>query len=188
MPERGRLAFSLSGYTDFGEYEDARELMEEHGLYGPALSENMPILFKIIIRNLRRIDLFLPEFYLKLSEDEMCAADKEILKDQPIADLFSRDQQEALLPGIKGAVQDLETQWAPWKFKLEEITVPVHIFQGKQDTFVPWQFAKHLADNIPKATLHLYEDRGHLYPLLPGYQDEIFTLARHYIERPKIRD
>lgn len=182
MPERVRFAFSLSGYTDFGEYEDARKLMKEKGLYGPMLSENMPILFRIIVRNLRRIDLFLPDVYSKLSEDEMCDADREILKNQVIADLFSLDQQEALLPGTEGAVQDLETQWAPWEFALEEINVPVHIFQGKQDTFVPWQFAEHLAGNIPNATLHLYEDRGHLYPLWPEHQDEIFKLALTYID------
>jgi pimeloyl-ACP methyl ester carboxylesterase len=180
MPERVRFVFSLSGYTNFGECKDARKLMAEKGLHGPALSENMPILFKMIVRNLRRIDLFLPEVYLKLSEDEMCDADREILKNQEIADLFSLDQQEALLPGTRGAVQDLETQWAPWDFALEEVFVPVHIFQGKQDTFVPWQFGEHLAAHIPNATLHLFEDRGHLYPLKPEYQDEIFKLALTY--------
>ncbi|MCX5851568.1 MAG: alpha/beta hydrolase [Deltaproteobacteria bacterium] len=182
MPERVRFVFSISGYTNFGEYNDARKLMEEYGLYGPSLSEETPILFKIIIRNLRRIDLFLPEYYSKISEDKMCAADREILKNQSIADLFSHDQQEALVGGARGTIQDLQTQWAPWEFKLEEIKVPVHIFQGKQDTFVPWQFAEHLADTIPDATLHLYDERGHLFPLSPMYQDELFKIASSLIK------
>jgi pimeloyl-ACP methyl ester carboxylesterase len=108
----------------------------------------------------------------------MCTADKEILKNKNIACLFSRDQKEAVLTGSKGATQDLETQWKAWDFDLKDIKVPTHIFQGKMDTFVPWQFAEHLANTLPNAKLHLYEDRGHLFLLLPSFQDELFRRAQ----------
>jgi len=50
-----------------------------------------------------------------------------ILEDKQVAELFMRNQQEALQQGTEGAIQDLEVQWAPWSFCLEDIHVPVHI-------------------------------------------------------------
>jgi|GEM_PF-197601 len=182
MPERVRFVFSIAGYTNFGEYEDANELMAEYHLYGPELAENRYRLFNGIVKVLRWTDLHLPNFYLKMARGDMKAADRRILDDRKIADLFVRDQQEGLAAGSRGAIQDLETQWAPWEFRLEEIRVPVHVFQGKQDVFVPWEFAGHIAATVPDGTLHLYDDRGHLFPLWPACQDELFTLARSLIE------
>jgi len=36
------------------------------------------------------------------------------------------------------------------------------VFQGGHDTFVPEGMARHVADEVPSATLHLYPDEGHL--------------------------
>jgi len=178
MPERAVFAFSVSGYTDFGVYKDAKNLMAEYDLYGPNLSENQPLLFNQVLRMVRWADLHLPNFYLKVAKEEMCLPDRKILNDPQVADLFIRDQEEALISGTRGILQDLTTQWEPWDFDLKQITVPTYIFQGKQDSFVPWQFAKNLADNIPAAKLSLYENRGHLFILEPSFQEDLFELAK----------
>lgn len=65
---------------------------------------------------------------------------------------------------------------------MQQITVPAYIFQGKQDTFVPWQFAAHLAATIPGASLKLYEDRGHLFILDASAQEELFRLAKSILK------
>ncbi len=182
MPDRVQFVFSIAGYTNFGECADSKGLMEKYHLHGPWLSENNHTLFDTLVAVVRWTDIHLPNFYLKMAKGDMKASDRLILNNPAIADLFMRDQEEALFLGTKGAIQDLEIQWATWEFSLKDINVPVHIFQGKQDVFVPWQFAEHLAANIPNSTLHLYEDRGHLFPLWPDYQDDLFRLIRFLIK------
>jgi pimeloyl-ACP methyl ester carboxylesterase len=182
MPERTAFVFSVSGYTDFGKFEDAKSLLDEFDLYGPNFFEHSPRLFDRVLKILRWTDLYLPNFYLKLAKEEMSLPDRKILSDHHIADLFIRDQEEATVSGTEGVLQDLITQWEPWDFDLQQVTVPAYIFQGKQDTFVPWQFAQHLGDNIPAAKLHLYEDRGHLYILDQDFQDELFSLAKQIMK------
>jgi pimeloyl-ACP methyl ester carboxylesterase len=47
-------------------------------------------------------------------------------------------------------------------FLLEGITVPVHVFQGSLDQHVPPSTGRHLAQKLPRGTLHLHEGEGHL--------------------------
>jgi pimeloyl-ACP methyl ester carboxylesterase len=177
LPERAVFVFSVSGYTDFGKFEDAKTLMAEYRLYGPMISENRPRLFDRIVELVSWTDQHLPNFYLKLAKGEMSPPDRTILSDSHIADLFIRDQKEATVSGTDGILQDLTTQWAPWDFDLGRITVPALIFQGKQDAFVPWEFARHLADSIPGASLRIYEDKGHLLILDPEVREDLLRLA-----------
>jgi len=181
MPGRLSFVFSVAGYTNFGEYPDALKLMAEYNLYGPRLSANHPRLFTTILKLLRGTGLHLPTVYLNMAKRAMKHADRRVLCDPEIARRFVRDHQEGLAAGIRGMIQDLRTQYAPWEFSLNEIRVPVHVFQGQQDVFVPWQFAGHLAAAILHAELHLYEDLGHLLLLQPNQQDELFALARSLI-------
>jgi len=190
MPERVRFVFSISGYTNFGEYDDSRQLMAQYHLYGPELSENRHWLLDRFVEIVRWMYLYLPDFSLKWDKEYLKDADRWILNDPDIANIFICVQEEALTAGTKGVIQDLETEWEAWEFSLKEIKVPVHIFQGKQDVLVPWQFAEHLAGNIPNASLHMYENRGHFFSLWPEYQDELFELARSLIDKPiaKLKD
>jgi pimeloyl-ACP methyl ester carboxylesterase len=69
----------------------------------------------------------------------------------------------AISPGIEGWAEDDLAFVRPWGFALEDITeVPVAVWQGKQDLMVPITHGLHLADRIPTARPHLYDDEGHL--------------------------
>lgn len=181
-PKRVRFAISISGYTNFGEFDQARKLMKSYNLKGPELSQERPVLFNQAVKLVRWTDLKLPNFYMKMAEAEMPPADRVVLEDKDVADLFIRNQQEALQQGVKGAIQDLEVQWAPWGFSLKDIGVPVHIYQGQKDTFVPWEFAEHMGNSIPGAKLNLIPEAGHLIPLDPAFQDEVFKVVLRYVD------
>ncbi len=182
LPKRAVFVFSLSGYTDFGKFEDAKDLMAEHNLYGPKLFENSPRLFKRVLKMVRWADIHLPNFYFKMAKEEMSLPDRRILNDPQVAALFIRDQEEAMVSGAREIFQDLTTQWEPWDFDVKQIKVPAYIFQGKQDSFVPWQFAQHLADTLSDARLYLYEDRAHMFILESSFQDELFCLAKEAVK------
>lgn len=50
----------------------------------------------------------------------------------------------------------------PWGFELDAIRVPVHIWQGRHDRMVPYAHGEWLADHVPTAVPHLFDDHGHL--------------------------
>jgi pimeloyl-ACP methyl ester carboxylesterase len=47
-------------------------------------------------------------------------------------------------------------------FALSDIIVPVSLWQGGQDRMVPSTHGRWLAEHIPGARAHLYDDEGHL--------------------------
>jgi pimeloyl-ACP methyl ester carboxylesterase len=49
-----------------------------------------------------------------------------------------------------------------WGFGLDEIRVPVSIWQGREDRFVPLSHGEWLAANVPGAGSNLVEGEGHI--------------------------
>ncbi len=69
---------------------------------------------------------------------------------------------DGLAPGIEGWWEDGISQVRPWGFELESIRIPVQLWHGRQDWFVPFQHGEWLAKHIPGVDAHLTETDGHL--------------------------
>ena len=74
--------------------------------------------------------------------------------------------REALRTGVEGWLEDDIAITRPWGFGLEEISVPVMIWQGSADLMVPFAHGQWLASQLPGASAHLEESEGHLSVLL----------------------
>ena len=61
-----------------------------------------------------------------------------------------------------------------WGFKLEDLRVPVSLFQGEVDIDVPTSMARYQASLIPNCEINLYPDDGH-FSLLVNHIDEIIA-------------
>jgi pimeloyl-ACP methyl ester carboxylesterase len=70
--------------------------------------------------------------------------------------------KDALAPGEQGWWDDGAAHLSPWGFELGVIRVPVKIWHGRHDRFVPFQHGEWLAANIPGAEATLSETDGHL--------------------------
>ena len=70
--------------------------------------------------------------------------------------------REALRTGVEGWLEDDIAITRPWGFGLEEISVPVMIWQGSADLMVPFSHGQWLASQLPGASAHLEEGEGHL--------------------------
>jgi pimeloyl-ACP methyl ester carboxylesterase len=70
--------------------------------------------------------------------------------------------KSGLATGPEGYIDDGVAFTRPWGFKLSEITIPVQLWQGRQDRFVPYGHGKWLSEHIPGVEAHLTEEDGHL--------------------------
>jgi pimeloyl-ACP methyl ester carboxylesterase len=78
------------------------------------------------------------------------------------ADALAESFRRAVSTGIAGWRDDDLAFVRPWGFPLSDITVPVSLWQGGQDRMVPYDHGPWLAEHIPGARAHLYDDEGHL--------------------------
>jgi pimeloyl-ACP methyl ester carboxylesterase len=81
--------------------------------------------------------------------------------------------RESLRQGTEGPIQDYRIFGDPWGFELEEIRVPVQIWEGSDDTTGPPGYRAYLQHHIPNATVTVVPGEGHL-SLLPHQAPAIF--------------
>jgi pimeloyl-ACP methyl ester carboxylesterase len=79
-----------------------------------------------------------------------------------LASYLERVTQEGLAPGIDGWFDDGDALVRPWGFAVDDITMPVLLLHGRQDSFVPFAHGEWLAKHIPGVEARLTGEDGHL--------------------------
>jgi pimeloyl-ACP methyl ester carboxylesterase len=102
------------------------------------------------------IDQLIPGLQTLLS-----ATDAAVLTGE-LAEWMVSCQRGGLAPGDQGWWDDCVAQLAPWGFELDSISVPVKVWHGREDRFVPFQHGKWLADHVPGADSAQTDTDGHL--------------------------
>jgi pimeloyl-ACP methyl ester carboxylesterase len=87
--------------------------------------------------------------------------------------------RDGLAPGEQGWWDDGVADISPWGFNLDSIRVPVQVWHGREDRFVPYQHGQWLAEHVPGAEPHLSATDGHLTLLVKRFVDIHEWLARH---------
>ena len=95
------------------------------------------------------------------------------------ADFLARSSGRAAAQGSVGLRDDSLAIARPWGFDLAAIDVPVSVWQGRHDRMVPFGHGVWLADHVPAARRHLYDDEGHLTLVaqLDRIVDDLLDLA-----------
>jgi pimeloyl-ACP methyl ester carboxylesterase len=78
------------------------------------------------------------------------------------ADFLDGSMRQALEPGINGWLDDNLAFAMPWGFEVAAVEVPVLVWHGDHDRFVPPAHGRWLADRLPNADARLSPDDGHL--------------------------
>ncbi len=89
-------------------------------------------------------------------------ADRHVLADPAYRALFAASTAEALRQGGRGAAWELTLLARPWDFSLQEVSMPVRIWQGLADNIVPPAIARQLAAALPHSESRDLPDEGHL--------------------------
>src|SRR4051812_32474985 len=93
-------------------------------------------------------------------------ADREAATSE-LAEFLLEHLQAGLEHGYDGWVDDEFVVVWPWGFELSSIRVPVLVWHGEEDRFVPPSHGRWLGEHIPGAELRITADDGHL-TLLAG--------------------
>jgi pimeloyl-ACP methyl ester carboxylesterase len=105
---------------------------------------------------------------LDMTADQMAEANKSLVSDADAAaqtpeftEYLLSGMKAGLAPGGEGWWDDSIAQLRPWGFEVESIKVPVQLWHGRQDRFVPFGHGVWLAHRIPGVDAHLTDDDGH---------------------------
>ena len=91
-----------------------------------------------------------------------------------------RAVQEGMAPAIDGALDDnVAIFHAAWGFEPMSIAVPVKVWHGAQDHFVPYAHGRWLAEHIPGAEADLNDADGHMTVAAERISDVHEWLARY---------
>jgi len=170
FPGRVRAAALLSSSVPLDLYGSARGLsVEDRALL--TLSQRAPWLASAVLKasivhasNTRLLRAVLRAFP---------PADRLVLAEWGPPDQALAFLREAVRQGTAGCVHDYRIFGDPWGFGLEEIRVPVHIWEGSEDRTGPPDYRDFLRRHIPGATVTVVPGEGHL-SLLPHQAPAIF--------------
>ena len=98
-----------------------------------------------------------------LSDDwQLADADRATLARPDVQLVFVEEMRGAHASGVWGWVDDDLAFVSDWGFSVEEIDVPVTVRYGAQDALVPAAHGAWLASHVPKATVVVHHEGGHL--------------------------
>jgi pimeloyl-ACP methyl ester carboxylesterase len=102
-----------------------------------------------------------PEQFAEELESLLSPADAAVLTGD-LGRWLTETHQVALSPGDQGWWDDGAAKLTDWGFDLRDMRVPVKVWHGRQDRFVPVQHGEWLAAAIPGAEADISDRDGHL--------------------------
>jgi len=88
--------------------------------------------------------------------------DRALLSHPKFREVFERDLGEAFRSGSRGAAWEALLYARPWGFRLQDIRIEVHLWQGEKDVNVPPAMGRYQAQVIPNCKAAFYPEEGHL--------------------------
>jgi pimeloyl-ACP methyl ester carboxylesterase len=80
----------------------------------------------------------------------------------PVGAFLISSIEEGTKPGLDGWVDDDLAFVAPWGFDPGDISVPVQVWQGRQDWMVPYAHGVWLSRRLPRVDVRFSPDDGHV--------------------------
>jgi pimeloyl-ACP methyl ester carboxylesterase len=117
------------------------------------LSQRAPWLARLGFRAMASTARYAPTLYGRMAASELGPADAEVLRRDGFAG-FAQMSREALRRPA-GEVEEYRAWMRPWGFAPEDLDVPVDIWIGSDDEFVPRPWSHELDRRIPGATLNI---------------------------------
>jgi len=102
-----------------------------------------------------------PESLIEFLRVQMSRPDLDLANAVTMRRLFAQTYMEALKGGTYGWLDDAVALRVHWGFELRDVTVPVRLWHGTEDTFTPVSHTRWLAGRLPNAEIQVQEDAAH---------------------------
>lgn len=102
-----------------------------------------------------------PRWTLRLLASKLPPPDQKVLSDPRVFALFADAFREGLRQGGRGVAHDLALYAGAWEIALDSIRVPCYLWHGEQDTTVPVEMGRWLANAVPGCRAKFFPDEGH---------------------------
>ncbi|HEX4267964.1 MAG TPA: alpha/beta hydrolase [Steroidobacteraceae bacterium] len=102
------------------------------------------------------------ERYVKFMIAGMVSPDRDLFADPGYRSLVRESTAEALRQGGRGAAWELTLIARRWDFRLQDVRMPVSLWQGLADQILPAAMARRLAAALPACTARYFPGEGHL--------------------------
>jgi pimeloyl-ACP methyl ester carboxylesterase len=103
-----------------------------------------------------------PERVLQSALRQLPPPDAAVLGRDEERAAFVEEAKKSSASTAKAATQDFAIFTRDWGFRLDEITVPVHVWHGDADRNVPMAHGRFQAAAIPGSSFHDCPGEGHL--------------------------
>lgn len=139
----------------------------------PAMAERHPLVTSAILRTIR----FAPRLFASIGRRRLTQADRASVDNPEIAKRFMATLRDALRHGTRGTLVDLQLAARCWEIRPPASAIPAFVWHGGADTHSPVSIARFLTDALPRATMTVFEDEGHLSAFV-RHADAIVTALR----------
>ena len=159
LPDRVTVSVLMAGVGPL-DRPGAREGLGKTDLQLVTMIERHPRRASLFLRLMVRGARISPKSAVKSFRKEVSAVDQAAIDE--IGPGMLAFFVEAFRQGPAGPILDYKLWAEPWDFALEDVAVPVHIWQGTDDNLVPMGHAEDMARRIPNSTLHPLPRTGHV--------------------------
>jgi pimeloyl-ACP methyl ester carboxylesterase len=168
LDQRVTSVFLLASPSPAG-FEGATRGMSLGNRLGLLLGQYAPWLVRSMMRSYASAVTKNPDHFIDAMAKQMAPADRELLQEPAIRSAIVRDLKEAYRQGASGQVVDsaLAMTGRDWGFSLREVTVPVLLWHGEDDTLVSPNMARFLAAELPSCIARFLPGAGHLLTEIP---------------------
>jgi pimeloyl-ACP methyl ester carboxylesterase len=129
------------------------------------LSSSRPLLARLMLGAMVRLARLAPSVMIKQFQDDLGEPDSSFLRKEKrelgAAGVMST-LVEAFRQGAGGPAEEYRLCALPWGFALEEVRVPVWLWQGEEDRMTPVHHAEDMASRLPRVALRVLPGTGHL--------------------------
>lgn len=172
IPHRLTKAAVISGVGPMDSPETTRGMSRMRRL-GITIAKQAPWLLTPLlwlVSNPRRN----PERFFEQISAQSSEPDRAILAQPQVKAMLIENWVEATRPGIRGFAWEALIFTRPWGFRLEDITMEVHLWHGEEDASTPLPMAQYVASAIPNCHATFLLGEGHL--LLFNHWREILAV------------
>ncbi len=146
-------------------------------IHGLALAGRLPILARVPFAAAALVYRRRPELMLALISRRFAECDRQALQIPALRQLLCESFREAFRRSLLGPASDLVLYGRDWGFPLEDIRVPMRLWQGLRDGAVPPAMGYYLADTIPTCCARFYPEEGHFSIITNRSQEILEELA-----------